>query len=114
VLSRMMAKKPAERFQRPQEIVQALLPWTEAPVPMPAARELADSFVRREAALATAADADATRRFANPSLPASGLDIAEAPTTITKPQEPGESSLVAPPRDESAGAAPTSPTYSEM
>ena len=49
VLSRMMAKKPAERFQRPQEIVQALLPWTEAPVPMPAARDRAANW--RESAV---------------------------------------------------------------
>jgi phosphate ABC transporter phosphate-binding protein len=49
VLDRMMAKDPAERYQTPAEVEQALTPWTETPVDPPAAREMPEhpaSFYR--------------------------------------------------------------------
>jgi serine/threonine protein kinase len=35
VLDRMMAKDPAQRYQTPAEVVEALAPWTQTPIPSP-------------------------------------------------------------------------------
>ncbi len=40
VLNQMMAKNPARRYQVPLEVVDALTPWTEAPIPSPTEKEL--------------------------------------------------------------------------
>jgi serine/threonine protein kinase len=40
VVDKMMAKNPAERYQTPAEVVQALEPFTRTPVPPPAESEL--------------------------------------------------------------------------
>lgn len=40
VLDRMMAKDPAERYQTPLEVAQALAAWTADPIPPPPAREM--------------------------------------------------------------------------
>jgi WD40 repeat protein/serine/threonine protein kinase len=108
VLDRMMAKKPEERFQQPQEIVRALLPWTQGAVaPPPQKRQRTEDRGQR------------TKDKGPPALP----DISEIPTAITKPQEapvpaaPAAAAAViqAPvnhSRDDSSGAAPTSPSLS--
>jgi hypothetical protein len=40
VIGRMLAKEPAERFQEPREVVEALRPWTNEPIPPPPAEEM--------------------------------------------------------------------------
>ncbi|MFL5328896.1 MAG: protein kinase domain-containing protein [Gemmataceae bacterium] len=40
VIKKMMAKKPVNRFQTPQEVVEALQTWTEVPVELPADEEM--------------------------------------------------------------------------
>jgi serine/threonine protein kinase len=40
VVARMMAKDPAERYQTPNEVVEALAPWTQVPIPPPADEEM--------------------------------------------------------------------------
>jgi serine/threonine protein kinase len=40
VLSRMMAKDPAQRYQTPAEVAEALAPWTADPLPPPAEEEM--------------------------------------------------------------------------
>ena len=35
VVERMLAKSPADRFQEPIEVVEALAPWTQEPIPPP-------------------------------------------------------------------------------
>ncbi len=42
VLERMMRKNPAERYQTPAELYEALAPWAEVPVPPPPAHEMPD------------------------------------------------------------------------
>jgi len=40
VMARMMAKDPGERYQTPAELVEALLPWTQAPIAPPPEEEM--------------------------------------------------------------------------
>jgi serine/threonine protein kinase len=40
IVARMMAKDPAKRFQSPQEVIEALAPWTKTPVPPPRDEEM--------------------------------------------------------------------------
>ena len=39
IVDKMLAKDPAQRFQAPAEVAQALAPWTRAPIPPPAESE---------------------------------------------------------------------------
>src|SRR3954462_3743393 len=40
IVDRMMAKDAAVRFQTPQEVADALAPWTQTPIPPPPEREM--------------------------------------------------------------------------
>ncbi|GIW82189.1 MAG: hypothetical protein KatS3mg105_3996 [Gemmatales bacterium] len=40
VVEKMMAKKPEDRYQTPAEVVQALSPWTQKPIPPPPEKEM--------------------------------------------------------------------------
>ena len=40
VLEKMMAKQPENRYQTPQEVADALAPWTQTPIPPPPDREM--------------------------------------------------------------------------
>jgi serine/threonine protein kinase len=40
VLEKMMAKEPAQRYQTPAEVVEALAPWTQQPIPPPPEKEM--------------------------------------------------------------------------
>src|SRR5229473_2312137 len=40
VVEKMMAKDPAQRYQTPAEVVEALTPWTQQPIPPPPEKEM--------------------------------------------------------------------------
>jgi len=40
VVEKMMAKEPAERYQTPAEVIEALAPWTQQPIPPPPEHEM--------------------------------------------------------------------------
>src|SRR5439155_1919345 len=42
VVERMMAKDPADRYQTPAEVADALAAWTRSPIPPPPAEEMPD------------------------------------------------------------------------
>ena len=43
----MMAKEPDDRYQTPAEVAEALLPWTQTPIPPPPERGDAGPVGRR-------------------------------------------------------------------
>ncbi|HEV3257499.1 MAG TPA: protein kinase [Gemmataceae bacterium] len=40
VLDKMMAKEPGQRYQTPAEVIEALAPWTQQPIPPPPEQEM--------------------------------------------------------------------------
>src|SRR5262249_24103722 len=40
IIERMMAKEPAERYQTPAEVAEALIPWTQSAIPPPPEKEM--------------------------------------------------------------------------
>jgi len=40
VLKKMMAKKPADRYQLPEDVIDALKPWTDQPIELPPTAEI--------------------------------------------------------------------------
>src|SRR5581483_4607320 len=40
IISRMMAKEPTARYRTPAEVAEALLPWTQTPIPLPRREEM--------------------------------------------------------------------------
>ena len=94
VVARMMAKDPADRYDVPADVVEALAPWTAEPIPPPPDREMP-----RLSPAASGTGSGVTGRgvgtAVRPSLPATAapgpaaeatvwelLDGADAPTTV--------------------------------
>jgi len=40
VLDKLLAKDPAQRYQNPAEVYEALAPWTQTPIPPPPEKEM--------------------------------------------------------------------------
>jgi serine/threonine protein kinase len=40
IITRMMSKDPAKRYQTPREVVEAMIPWTRGPCPLPSEAEM--------------------------------------------------------------------------
>ena len=40
IIERMMAKRPQDRYQTPQAVVEALAPWTQTAIPPPPETEM--------------------------------------------------------------------------
>jgi serine/threonine protein kinase len=81
VVQKMMAKDPAQRYRTPQEIAEALAPWTGTPIPPPAEAEMPR--------LSAAALGDSPT--VAPSLrtaPRKSWEITPPPTTRSKPPPP--------------------------
>jgi serine/threonine protein kinase len=67
VITRMMAKNPWDRYRVPVEVVRALAPWTQTPIPPPPEAEMPDlSPAARRGAL-EASPSSASRRVAGKS-----------------------------------------------
>jgi WD40 repeat protein/serine/threonine protein kinase len=85
VLERMLAKKPAERFQQPQELVLALLPWTQGGISPPADKAVPASLAQRESTLIAGQETRITP-LGRGRVPTP--DLSEIPTAIsTRPVE---------------------------
>jgi hypothetical protein len=77
VIDRMMAKDPAERYETPADIVTALEPWTQTPIPPPPPEEMPELVTpaRRAGGAATA-----------PGLPAFLYGPSPAPAPGSAPE----------------------------
>jgi serine/threonine protein kinase len=67
IVEKMMAKDPADRYQTPAEVVEALEPWTATPIPPPPEEEMP----RLSPAAMGINPAEGGSSFANPVLPSS-------------------------------------------
>lgn len=89
VLHRMMAKDPAQRYQVPTEVVEALVPWTATPIDPPAESELP----QRSAAVRSLQPLSGPG-LTNNTGPGSGVRIADAgPGSQVKPDSPSSNVL---------------------
>jgi hypothetical protein len=88
VLERMMAKAPAERYQTPAEVAEALAPWTQTPIPLPAPEEMPSPSLAGPGA----GPAEAT-----PNLPVSLYPLAPTPTPASTRESAADVSLAAQP-----------------
>jgi eukaryotic-like serine/threonine-protein kinase len=96
VIEKMMAKNPWERHRVPAEVVSALAPWTQTPIPPPPEAEMPDlSPAARRGAL-EASPSSASRRVAGKSswvicgeTQASGTDSkrSESPASDSAPAD---------------------------
>jgi len=84
IIQKMMAKEPAQRFQTPQEVADALEPWTKTPIPPPPEVEMP----RLSPAVSGSGDAVTIASNVSPAGgPKSGVRKAwqVGPATTTKP-----------------------------
>ncbi len=118
---RMLAKDPAERFQVPIEVAEALIPWTQTPIPPPPAEEMPQ--LCPAASRGELSDGRGTPRTPNPTTRtgwtvSGSLRSSGGPATI-QPPEPGRTRTreasptfvpiksSSPPRPPAPEAAPT-------
>ena len=98
VVERMMAKEPDKRYQTPQEVADALVPWTATPIPPPSEAEMP----RQSPAVAGPGEAVTMASTAPPAGPKSGPRKAGpvTPAPVSKP-------LSDPPRSSNSAAQPS-------
>jgi serine/threonine protein kinase/Tol biopolymer transport system component len=101
VVGKMMAKDPAQRYQTPAEVYEALAPWTQAPIAPPADEEMPHSSRRLRGVSASASGV----RLSTPTtpwpavvpavFPSSEATSVQLPSTKARPAAPKWAVLVA-------------------
>jgi len=141
IIDRMLKKKPSERFQAPAEVVKALEPWTQNPLPPPPEVEmprlcpaaminkpaenllqafnLSGSGIRLRAAAGEAAAMGGSQKATPDAVRAAKDPLADTSETFLPVANPGDTSVEHPAaadtttRAPHAAAPPTSPTESK-
>jgi serine/threonine protein kinase len=112
-LEKMMAKDPAERFQTPGEVVEALLPWTQTPIPPPPEAEMppAGQAPRVGPSNGGASANTPLSQGVGPATP-----ISRAPKIVALPRPPGPitPSRLTPARQTPPAAPESAPSTSHM
>jgi serine/threonine protein kinase len=110
VLDRVMAKDPAQRYQTPAELAQALVPWTQTPVPPPPPEEMPKQLTpRRDASPAKSLPGSPTPSPAegeNGATPSGSRSVSAPirPEAAAPSAGPAPRSLSARPPQKTAGA----------
>jgi hypothetical protein len=78
VLEKMLAKEPGNRYRTPIEVADALLPWTQKPVPPPSPEEMPPVSAEARRAEASSRAPDVTRPMAASSAHAARSSLARA------------------------------------
>jgi serine/threonine protein kinase len=128
IVERMMAKDPAQRYQTPREVAEALAPWTQTPIAPPPEREMPQLSLAATRALNATGDSsmtgarspDSASRSAarwkvtgNSSAP---LKIPAAETVVSRPATPTPVAAppVAPPPARPAAGPASAPMKLEL
>lgn len=91
IIGRMMAKEPATRYQTPAEVAEALVPWTQTPIPPPPREEMPE--------------------LVSPGRGATDLGSGSGLPAFL--YEPGSSRTPSPIRDADTARSPSSPSHSK-
>lgn len=79
IIKKMIQKKPGSRYSTPQEVVEALKPWTDVPIPMPDV----EWFLATSGTLSALPVTPAQSTRESPALPtAQAMQAVEPPTVI--------------------------------
>jgi serine/threonine protein kinase len=84
VVTRMMAKDPAQRYQTPAEVVAALEPWTATPIPPPSEEEIPPNRVA--VSRPTTGSISSSPRMSTPRRGPSRTGIGHAADTTREPR----------------------------
>jgi eukaryotic-like serine/threonine-protein kinase len=103
IVTKMMAKKPEDRFQTPGELVESLLPFTQTPIPPPPEVEMPQLSVAAQGTSTGPPSVTAAPPRTMTSAPRTPLPAPakKATMTVNKPAAPGTKAL--PPRRGSNG-----------
>jgi eukaryotic-like serine/threonine-protein kinase len=106
IIEKAMSKDPAQRYQTPMAVAEALAPWTTTPIPLPPESEMPHLSLAAMGVGVPGSDASATG--------ISRAGASESPSSARKPWQVaanGSSSSTAPPRPPTPGPAtvPSSP-----
>lgn len=110
VLEKMMAKAPADRFQTPADLVQALAPWAQCATAAPPESELPALSPAARTNVASAGDAAEGTIAVSPTAPTS-LRKAGASTSVPGGQSPTVITEAPVPALAEAAAIATAPVY---
>src|SRR5207244_11095333 len=105
VIEKMMSKDPAQRYQTPDEVVEALAPWTQATIPPPAESEM--PRLSPAAMGGAPSDASGTKPTSSSTKPPSSKTRRASQAAATSGSQPAKAST--PPKAPAPAPGPKSP-----
>lgn len=106
VLSRMMAKDPAQRYQTPAEVAEALAPWTPTSLPPPREEEMPPPALRSGPASASAISPSRGNLAPRSSHLSHGAPLASAKSSLETVKDKGPNTATPRTQEQAKPAAP--------
>jgi serine/threonine protein kinase len=109
IIDKMMAKDPGQRYQSPQEVVEALAPWTQTPIGPPPAEEMPQLSLAATGPPSGESGPKTPTPSSSPVVPLSGSKGWQVPSSAPGPRSPApppSGPRVQPPPSKQPAAAP--------